>query len=358
MSGGGEGSRRGAQRDQRLHDVRRVMAAARALLDDPSRRGRLAEALVASTGLSRAGVELALDRHVERDASDAELEALVALAGQARCVSVILSANAFVGALRAIACARAAAPRVVVRPSSREPAFALALVAACADPAITSVERLALEAVEGEVHVYGRDETVASVRAAVRPGIRVRGHGAGMGIACVGEDDDLADAAWALAEDVAPFDQRGCLSPRVVLSLGGEERASRFARALHEALAAMEVRVPRGELGADERAEAARYADTLRFAGALYEGPAHLVGVADELVLAPPGRHVHVVSVRDDAVARTLAPLEPAVTTLGGSPAALDALRPFVRHPDRIRWAALGRMQRPPLDGPVDRRPW
>ena len=179
----------------------------------------------------------------------------------------------------------------------------------------------------------------------------------GDGVACVGADDDLASAASSLAGKTSS-DQRGCLSPRVVFVFGGEERASRFACALHEALGAFEARAPRGAIDARD-ADAARYADTLRFSGELFEGAAHRVGVARELLLPPPGRHVHVVPVDDgEVLTRLLPPLEPAVTAIGGSSDACEAMRAFVRRPDRIRWSELGRMQRPALDGPVDRRPW
>ena len=49
--------------------------------------------------------------------------------------------------------------------------------------------RRAIEA--GAIHVYGRDETIAAVRAAARPGVVVRGHGAGLGVALVTPAADL-----------------------------------------------------------------------------------------------------------------------------------------------------------------------
>ncbi len=115
-------------------DVARVVEAARKVAGD---RGRLVEELVASTGLTRQGVELAFARHLELEPTDAEIDALAASAGAAKHVVVILSANVFVAALRAIAIARAASPSVVVRPSRREPHFARALVEAAADPGLT-----------------------------------------------------------------------------------------------------------------------------------------------------------------------------------------------------------------------------
>src|SRR5208283_100464 len=104
---------------------------------------------------------------------------------------------------------------VAVRPSRREPHFARALVERAGDPGLTLVEEVdPARLFGGEVHVYGRDATIASVRGRVGERVRVRGHGAGMGIAIVSAQARLEAAADSLAEDVVAFDQRGCLSPR------------------------------------------------------------------------------------------------------------------------------------------------
>lgn len=349
-------------RDKRA-DVLRLVEAARAVA-----RGRasLEADLVRTTGLSPEGVNLAFDRHLELDPSDEDLDALVAGAGAAKHVVVVLSANVFVAALRAIAIARAASPSVAVRPSRREPHFARALVAAAGDPGLTWIEAhegddarddAVLERLfGGEVHVYGRDATIAAVRARVGARIRVRGHGAGMGVAVVGEGADLADAARALARDVVAFDQRGCLSPRVAL-VEGEDRARAFAEALDGALAEANARVPRGTLSEDERVALARYAATMAFAGDIVRGAAHAVGLAPAgapLVVPPPGRHVHVAPVASmNEVEARLADLASVIVAVGADDPA--RARPHV--PRHARLSALGEMQRPPLDGPVDRRP-
>jgi len=341
---------------ERVADVQRLVRGARRIAGDPALR----DAIVRSSGLSREGVDRAFERHLETDPSDADLASLVRAAGDAERVHVVLSANVFVAALRAIALARAAATRVTVRPSSRDAAFPRALVEAAGDPAIELADEADLGAIaRGEVHVYGRDATIDAVRAAVRPGVIVRGHGAGLGVACVlagaaGDPDAaLRESAMALAEDVVPFDQRGCSSPRVAFVVGDEHRASRFVRHMHDALNAAEARVPRGDLGAGEREGAARYADAVAFAGELLRGPAHLVGMTRHLAVPPPGRHVHVVPAPSlDDVAAILRPIARQVVAVGLSGAARrDAF------PAHARVTPLGRMQRPPLDGPVDLRP-
>lgn len=324
-------------------DVRRLLEAARRVASDPS----IVPRLVVSTGLSRENVEVGLTRHLETNASDAEIEALVARAGHAEAVHVILSASVFVAPLRALALALAASDRVTVRPSRREPVFARALVEALADA------RVALEGAlptAGEIHVYGRAETLADVRRAAGPGVAVRGHGPGMGVALV--TGDLARAAAALAEDVTAFDQRGCLSPRVAFVVGD---SAAFARALFDALEARARAIPRGALERAEAEELARWSSTLAYAGALYRGASCAVGAADISAVPPTGRHVLVRPLRcAEDLPGALGDAARFVLAVG-TDAPVEAVRAVA--PPHARVSALGAMQRPPLDGPVDLRP-
>jgi hypothetical protein len=336
----------------RVAGVSRLLAAAERVY-----RQRAASILdiARTTGLTVEGVELGFEC-LEREASADDLRSLVQGAGTASHVHVILSANVFVAPLRALAVARAAAERVTIRPSPRDPVLAQALVREAGDEAIRiDLERDVAAVDATEIHVYGRDATISEVRARARTGVTVRGHGAGMGVALVTGADDVELAAKALAVDVVLFDQRGCLSPRVVVAIGDATRGRRLLGALHRQLEGWGARVPRGELRPEERAEAARWVDTMRFAGSVSTGPHHAVGIPAEpsLLVPPAGRHVLVVASETLAAARAaLAPLAAFVVVVGcndpGSAAALV--------PSDVRIAALGRMQRPPLDGPVDRR--
>ncbi len=344
----------------RARDVRALLEAARRV----ARRAEAdAPAIAAATGLSREGVLLALREHLEVGATPTELAALVARARppqlqrtEAPRVHVILSANVFTAALRALAIARAASRDVTVRPSRRDPWLARALVAELGSPEVRLAEELAPESLEaGEIHVYGRDETIEAVRGAARPGVRVVGHGAGMGLAWIGPQDGLAAAAEALARDIVPFDQRGCLSPRVAIVAGGATRASVFAEELGMRLAAWEARVPSGALTDDEAEARARWLETMTLAGEVMTGPAHAIAVAapeSPLVVPPPGRHLHVAPARDVAAALAVViPLVPALVAVGSNDPAARLFSP--RH---ARLSRLGLMQRPPLDGPVDGR--
>ncbi|AUX26767.1 proline dehydrogenase [Sorangium cellulosum] len=373
--------------------VERVIAAGARIADPRDPLGEEARRrLPLTSGLSPEGVELALGRHLEIAPSRGELDALVATSGRARRCHVVLAANVCTAPLRAIAVAAATAPEVFVRPSRRDPVVAELLaralqadeVFARAQGAVALVadlqlddagERAAGDARLGdgprdgpraapdaepraELHVYGTDRTVATLRAQAGPGVLVRGHGAGLGLAVVGADADLAEAARAIASDVVPFDQRGCLSPRFALVEGSAGRAEALARALHEALELAGAQVPRGPLDGAARAEIAMYRATLEAVGSFWEGEGHGVGLDPApraLLLPPAARVVHVVPVTAGAAAALLAPIRGALTAIGAGgggqlAAAASALAP------RARASALGWMQRPPLDGPVDLR--
>jgi hypothetical protein len=339
-----------------MADVRRLLECARVLF---AARAGLAPAIAAASGLTAEGVELGF-ASLEREATDAELRAFVAAAGDAGRVHVVLSANVFVAPLRAMALARAAAERVTVRVSPRDPVLTRALVeeaVAAGDGAIALVDERDVARVDaGEVHVYGRDETIAAVRAGVRPGVVVRGHGSGMGLAIVSPGAQMDGAADALALDVVAFDQRGCLSPRLAVILGSAARAEVFAEALHASLRALGTRIPRGQLLADERSDACRWRDALSFAGRVWDASDHAVALAPEgspLLVPPAGRHVTVIPVPSpEAVVSALSPIARFVVAVGTDDlAALGGMAPA-----HARRSVLGAMQRPPLDGPVDRR--
>lgn len=331
---------------ERSERVMRVIEAAREL----SRDEALAARLVTTTGLSPEGVRLALREHLELEPTREQLSRLLEVTHETEHVHVILSANVFTAALRAIAIACAAAPVVTVRPSSREPHFATALVAAMKEPRVRIDPR---PPAHGEIHVYGRDETIAEVKRSAAKGVVVRGHGAGMGIAVI---DDAADLRWcarSLATDVVPFDQRGCLSPRVAF-VAGRQRASAFAAMLHDALEDAEARVPRGRLDANESAELERWASTVAYAGELTRGRAHAIGCSAALLVPPAGRHVHVMAVDQmSGLPAVLAPIAKWIVAVGAS--SVESARAMA--PAHARVSALGEMQKPPLDGPVDRRP-
>ena len=234
----------------------RVLAGARRLADAGDPIGREARlTLPQATGLSPEGVELGLARHLETEVSAEDLALLVTRAKVASRVHVLLSANVFVGAIRAVALAVAAAPTVLVRASSRESIMAPLLDGPrerTARASSSSPKRSSREPGD-EIHVYGRSETIAA-DPRNPAGVRVRGHGPGFGVALIDPTViELDEAAKRLSWDVVAFDQRGCLSPRLAMVVGSEADAELFAKLLADELGKRETEVPRGALADDEK---------------------------------------------------------------------------------------------------------
>lgn len=339
--------------DRRISGIRHLLAAAERLYEG---RNTLIRPIAETTGLSPEGVELGFG-YLERRASDADLAALLASVSEAAHVHVILSANVFVAPLRALALAVAAAPKVTVRPSPRDPWLTRALVGELGNRCVEIVDERSAAALDADsFHVYGRDETIALVRAEARRGAAIWGHGPGLGVVVLSRAAKVDEAATRVALDIVAFDQRGCLSPRLVLVEGDLAQGTRVAEALHRELATLADLVPRGRLDPDERGQARRWTDTVSFAGRTWQGPDHVVGLGPEgepLTLPPVGRHVHVANVRSLENARPLLDATaPFIVTVGTDDP--ERVRPAV--PGHARLSPLGEMQRPPLDGPVDRR--
>lgn len=340
--------------DRRGSSLRQLLAAAARVY---AKRASLIEPIAESTGLSREGVELGFG-YLELSASDAELAALLGGVSPAAHVHVILSANVFVAPLRALALAIVAAPKVTVRPSPRDPWLTRAIVGELENRCVEIVDERSAAALGADTfHVYGRDETIALVRAEARPGAKIWGHGAGLGVVVLTDAAEVDAAAEGIAGDVVAFDQRGCLSPRVVLVEGSFARTEKIAESLHRELTRLGQRTPRGRLDPGEREQARRWMDTLSFAGRTWQGPDHVVGLGPEgkaFTLPPTGRHVQVVNARSLENIRTLLePLARFIVTIGTD----DRQRLGRIAPSHTRLSPLGAMQRPPLDGPVDLRP-
>ena len=200
-----------------------LLELARRVADPGDPLGREARArLAVTTGLAPEGVELAL-AHLEGRGDLPSLGLLLARAEPVARCWVVLSANVCTAALRALCFATACAPRVLVRPSRRDPVLAELLVREAANRGPFAVEAGAelglvsqLAAEPGDlVHAYGSDETLGRLASTLPEGVSLRAHGTGLSVAVVGGGASLEAAAAALAADVVPFDQAGCLSPRI-----------------------------------------------------------------------------------------------------------------------------------------------
>jgi hypothetical protein len=317
---------------------------------------RLRQRLLTTTGLSRPSIDFALEHCLEQRASEAELGLLLSRTPQATRALVLLSGNVFVAPLRAIALARAASAQVVVRASRRDPALAEALLELV--PHAFALEPELHPEAGDQVWAYGSDATLAKVRATLPAGVTFHGHGSGFGAVVVDYSvsaDDVARDASAIALDTVMFDQQGCLSPRLVCVRGSAEAARALAQALAAELERLNGVLPPGHEGPEALGERRRFRDAATYAFEVVQAGSSFVSLSvdSQLELPPSGRNLHVACVAEPAA--HLSSLRAQLTCVAvRGPAPLEAqLRTSL---PGARVCELGRMQRPPLDGPVDLR--
>lgn len=346
--------------DGRVARLQALQRAAAELADGSTALGRMARELLPQTcGLSEPGVDYALRECLEHGSGRAALTQLIRRAPVAERALVLLSANVFTAAYRAIALALAQTEDVTVRASRREPTMA-ELLHGGSGGAFALVQEL-IPRPGDHLWAYAADDTLEELRRSLPAGVFLHAHGAGMGIAVVAESGlnpttPLSSLARELALDTVAFDQRGCLSPRAVLLVGSGDFCAAFADALAEELTEAERWVPRGPLNAAERAAAIRYEHTVSYVGGARSAGQGLVvldAVPDRMMIAPVGRYLH--------LTQTTRPME----LLNECKASLTTVGVFGDEslPGRIqacvgnrRVVDLGKMQTPPLDGPVDLR--
>jgi hypothetical protein len=331
--------------------ITRLVHAARRLADPDDTLGKEARALLPeSSGLSAEGVELGLRDCLEHRATESDIETLAKSVPPAKKVHAILARTVFTAPLRAIALCLGQSDDVDVRPSHHEPHFAMLLARAC--EGLFRVVPEITPATDDHVWVYGGDDTLDALRRTLSEGVVLHAHGPGFGIALVEAGSDPKEAARALADDVLPFDQRGCLSPRLAICLGSDSEVEELARALASALSEAESRVPLGVLDADEAAEVARYRDTASFAQDVLPAGRGFVGFGELGMAAPVGRNMQVTrGDLDDLLATQRAAI--AAVGIFGSPSLEEKVARLLPH---ARRSPLGKMQRPRFDGAVDLR--
>lgn len=346
--------------DPRLQRVLALREAARKIASPNDPAGRDArKRLRESTSLSAEGIEFVLSECLEIEPGRSALAQLILRTPPARRVHVLLSANVFSAAYRAILLGLLQSSDVRVRASRREPVFP-ELLAELSGGAFSLVSALSPEPGD-HFWAYGTQSTLEQVRDGLPSGVHFHPHGPGMGVALVVEPDHLVEgaldaAADGLAQDTIAFDQRGCLSPRVVLVAGSSAFAEDFCGRLATALAAWEKVVPRGTLDSAEAADARRYEDTMLYTGGALVAGCGLVAldpIAERVVVPPIGRYLHVTRTTDPL--GLLARMADKITCVGLFNAPLMPALCEQRLGPR-RYVSLGQMQKPPLDGPVDLR--
>jgi hypothetical protein len=293
-----------------------------------------------------------------------------------RLATLVLAGNVFTACLRPMVLALLFEAPILVRTSSRESllaeAFARALPppydGACAVVSFPKDDDARWDAFlrhADATHVYGSDETLSAIRARLPIAARFVGHGHGLGVAAMSvsqvDDSPFDETAWTarqLALDVAAYDQRGCLSPQELIVLGSQDEASSIAYLVSRYLDEQEKTLPRGPLPDEVAAAARRWRDVVLATGELHEGAAHAVAFdpTGMLPLGPGHRHLIVRALPNElALGAHLASYGTHLKALGLGPGLLagpaHALVPPGATP---RVSALGAMQTPPMDAPLD----
>lgn len=283
---------RRAGRALRGRPARQTLDALGSLLEtwrDPNAATRRVwlDAYLEATGFSSAMVETgmtralagwtgaALDALVERELGGCEaLEGRAARVADGFEVTALLMAGSVPSAtLLSLLSPLVLRSPVLVKPSAHDPvtpahvAESIAavdpLLGACIEVArFPGADRERVDALlEADcVVASGSDATIADVADRVRPPRRMVGYGHRLSVAAVGSDR-RDDAAARLAQDVALWDQLGCLSPLAVFVEGDCATAAGFGEALATALAGLQERWPRSPIGPGEAAAIARERD-------------------------------------------------------------------------------------------------
>jgi hypothetical protein len=271
---------RGAGRRLRNRPARKTIDSLASVLEiwrEPDSRVRraLRKEHADATGFSAAMIEAGMNRALEgwtgdalRSLLDRELGGIEALEGSAlrnasgfEVTSVLLA-----GALPSPTLLGLLAPLVLRSPvlaktSAHDPVTAGLVVdsVAAADPELGAcIEIVSFSGSDREcvdallcadcVVASGCDETIASLAARVKPPRRLVSYGHRLSVAAV-DTDRPSDSAARLAEDVALWDQLGCLSPLAVFVEDRDRgEAAAFAAELAGALADLEERWPRGPI--------------------------------------------------------------------------------------------------------------
>jgi len=233
------------------------------------------------------------------------------------------------------------------------------------DPAAEPVALAAADLVVAS----GDDATIRALAAGARG--RFIGHGHRVSFAAVSRECTTGEAAAQLAEDIAIWDQRGCLSPQLCFVEGDVAAAVGFATLVAAALRPLAQRLPPGRLSAAERLAVRRFRDEAEWRGFGGERTRlfALDGEGDGTVVVEPVpvfeptplcRSLRVVPLAD--LHRLPAVLAPARALLEGAglaapPERWPGLAAALAASGVHRVSPLGAMQRPPLDWRQGGRP-
>jgi len=206
--------------------------------------------------------------------------------------------------------------------------------------------------------LFGRDETISALRAALPQGIPVQCHGHKLSFAIVFDDPQFRSVNGA-ARDVSIFDQQGCLSPHsVFVREKGALTAGAYARRLSAAMPRFARHTPRGALTLSEANSIRTLREETSFRAVNGE-PIEVIASADTawtvivdrtatLPLSPLNRVIFVKPL-PTRLAPMIEPHRAHLSTCGIWPANA-ANRDFAAAVGFTRICPIGKMQSPPLD--------
>ena len=387
---------RGASLRLRIRPARETVDTLASVLEtwrdpDSGVRGALRTEYADATGFSPAMVEAGMTRALAgwtgdalRSLLDRELGGIEALEGTGvrsasgfEVTSVLLAGSLPTPTLIGLLAPLVLRSAVLAKTSAHDPVAArlVASSVAAADPELgacieivdfPSSDRECVDALLAAdcVVASGSDQTLASVATRVQPPRRLVGYGHRLSVAALAPDRP-ADSAARVAEDVALWDQLGCLSPVAVFMAGHESgEAAEFGAELAEALADLEERWPRGRIPSQVSAAIAREREEaeMRAAGGApvrlhrSAGTSWTVVVEDDARFRPSPLHrfvrVHpVAGIRGLVEALTPVKRHLASVGVGGFAGQRSELVAALRQFGVSRICRRGTMQAPPSPG-------
>ncbi len=226
------------------------------------------------------------------------------------------------------------------------------------------------------VMAMGRDETLVQIRSRLPEGTRFLGHGHRVSFGYIHRDmlsrAMARDLAKKAAQDVATWNQLGCLSPQLFyLERNGAIRPEMFAEMLAEEIDILEQEEPRGDISMEDAAAISHRRDFYELRAAntgdvrqwKSEGCTSWTVVFEEEPLFASSclnRFIHIKSVNDfDEMLRVAEMVRGQVSTVGLAAPKNDAeemVKAFA-HWGVTRVCPIGQMQNPPMGWRHDGRP-
>jgi hypothetical protein len=296
-------------------------------------------------------------------------------------LSVVLAGNVFTASVRGIVVPLLFGVPVLVKASSIETLFPAMLCDALrsADsrlgaamsvvvfPGGDAEAETALVELAAAVSVYGSDETIGAIAARLASTPLIA-HGHGVSVAYCGSHAvrgaHLGDTISELSLDICAYDQRGCLSPQLVLveetpDLSAMDFAERLAK---EGLEPLSRTLPRGPLPISVGAAQAQWRGIAEVEGTLFRGDTYAVSVRDPQPIrwSPAFRNITVAGVRGlDEALRAMQPIGSNLKCVGTGSASMPELQArLTESPTLSAYACTtGTMQTPSLDAPADAHP-